>query len=717
MKNYILYLRFSLVILTLSLLGSSLQAKDIYAKTDSWSGSAIQLGIPTVMRLTDPDRNNTNHVDAWEKSTITLRLAKSIHVKDDIEIIVDADIIRRDNAGNALPVINQVFTVTYNKDAGTKYQEKNSYSFSDCYDFDIDVKSFSYKMNGVTTPSSLPSWCIIEAKIEAERYLQFDRSTAVSVSQIVVNQSQGAGDITIAWNDIVEAENYQLEWLFVDDVLKTYSANVSTAYFTPCSGSGNNLTYDFTTGANRIVQTGTSFKLPYVFPHGYLIYRVRALGVDIDHIEQQQEGVWNIPETGTVCGLTQNLHVHHVTNPHLEAANWQLQMTFAEDGKYKAGVTYADGSLRARQSSGLIKSDDQSIVSGTIYDRLGRPVIQTLPTPTGDNVLKYRPNYIQNGSGNAYTWQDFDPDGPACGAETNPMGTGSGPSRYYSDDNPDKAGAQAYVPDANGYPFTQVEYTSDNTGRVHRQAGPGDTHKMGAGHETRMLYGAARQPLLDRLFGTEVGYDTLYKRHVTVDPNGQASVVYLDRRGNTIATALDGILPANLDALDSHQSSGMITMPLIGSDRSELQVRDRCVSMVTSEAVAGPREYTFRYEITGADVEACDNVCFDCVYDLEISIVKADCGTVIYEDSRTLGSLAGLDYECNEDVVYEMPALVFELETGQYTITRSLCVNEEARQTYADLYLENCAIPLEDFITDALAQVDYSGCDKDYCDV
>ncbi|MFK7969261.1 MAG: hypothetical protein AB8F95_02790, partial [Bacteroidia bacterium] len=127
--------------------------------------------------------------------------------------------------------------------------------------------------------------------------------------------------------------------------------------------------------------------------------------------------------------------------------------------------------------------------------------------------------------------------------------------------------------------------------------------------------------------------------------------------------------------------------------------------------------YTFRYELTGADVEACDNVCFDCVYDLEISIVKADCGTVIYENTRTLGSLAGLDYTCNEEVVYEMPDQVLILEAGQYTITRSLCVNEEARQTYADLYLENCAIPLEDFITDALAQVDYSGCDKDYCDV
>ncbi len=65
------------------------------------------------------------------------------------------------------------------------------------------------------------------------------------------------------------------------------------------------------------------------------------------------------------------------------------------------------------------------------------------------------------------------------------------------------------------------------------------------------FYGKAGQRELDRLFGVEVGDCSHYLKAMVIDPNGQASVSYIDANGRTIATALAGGPPTRLDALPS----------------------------------------------------------------------------------------------------------------------------------------------------------------------
>lgn len=125
------------------------------------------------------------------------------------------------------------------------------------------------------------------------------------------------------------------------------------------------------------------------------------------------------------------------------------------------------------------------------------------------------------------------------------MDPNSGSSNYYS---PQAATGthQDLVPDAFGYPFTQTEYEPDNTGRIRRQSGVGQDHQFGS-HETQYFYGKPHQEELDRLFSYNVGYKSRYKKNMVVDPNGQVSVTYIDPQGRTIATALAGAIPTNLD--------------------------------------------------------------------------------------------------------------------------------------------------------------------------
>jgi len=63
------------------------------------------------------------------------------------------------------------------------------------------------------------------------------------------------------------------------------------------------------------------------------------------------------------------------------------------------------------------------------------------------------------------------------------MSKSSGASKYYSEENTILGNYQDYVPNANKYPFSQIEYTPDNTGRIRRKGGVGLEHQLGKGHE------------------------------------------------------------------------------------------------------------------------------------------------------------------------------------------------------------------------------------------
>ena len=117
-----------------------------------------------------------------------------------------------------------------------------------------------------------------------------------------------------------------------------------------------------------------------------------------------------------------------------------------------------------------MNSADYAVVSEQIYDYQGRAAISILPAPVSppagcvvDNAasaLKFYRNFNTNEDGDQYSAKDFDTDTDPCVSPASPMSTTSGASNYYSPENPDKEGFQAFVPDGKKYPFAQVEYLS-----------------------------------------------------------------------------------------------------------------------------------------------------------------------------------------------------------------------------------------------------------------
>ena len=464
------------------------------------------------------------------------------------------------------------------------------------------------------------------------------------------------------------------------------------------------------------------------FEQGYVLFRVRALTYDETDLDLLIPGKWSV-SSNTPQPVSSHTARIIISTPRIhesDSLNWQYSASYAEEGKKKEVVSYFDGSLRSHQVVTKINTDNQSIVGETYYDHQGRAAIQALPAPTGDDVIGFYQNFNRNTGGQGYNRDNFDLSPTTCDILADPMATTSGASRYYSPANPDKTDHQAYVPDAELYPFTHVEYEPDNTGRIRRQSGVGPTHQLGSDHETKYFYGKPSQEHLNRLFASEVGYFSHYKKNMVIDPNGQVSVSYMDQQGRTIATALAGNTPENLSALDSNKELNPDTMTIDILDNQPVQPGVNPLVSSYHHLVTTAGYHHLNYELDGVQFTNTGNlpggICLDCVYDLVIDVVD-ECGERPYLVSSIdtlpiITTIGTIDNLCSTPPQNHLDSFTVYLDLGKYVITRTLSVNQEALQEQTETYLTESSdvVPLSDFINEAISQIDESLCDEPDCE-
>ncbi|MEO0470778.1 MAG: DUF6443 domain-containing protein, partial [Bacteroidota bacterium] len=495
---------------------------------------------------------------------------------------LDLDVIYEDEQGGSTSV-SRTLAIEYDPDGGKVIKAKSSVSFFPAHRMAITINTI--RVNG-TVATSVPAPVFLEAKINVERYYDFDCTAQSNVFTQGFNTppglDPGSGSIFIRWQEIPGAEEYDLEWLFVND----YDGVGGTL-------SANQLNYDFRHNGTRVSISGDNrydFNLRY--PQGYLVFRVRAVGRDASDPSQRQLGAWSIPESGLVSSVV-GLNRYKISTGHEESLNWQSNTLYSADGKVRERLDYFDGTDRIRQTVMRNETDDQAIVAEVIYDNYGRPGVQILPAPTKEQFLRYYESFNQNVNGDAYSWKDFAIDQGSCAASADPLSTNSGAGKYFSPNNSDQSGAEAFVPNANQFPFSHTEYEPDNTGRVRRQGGNGDTHQLGSGHETRYFYGAPFQSELDRLFGTDAGIAERYKKSMRVDANSQVSLRYHDGHGRIVATALAGDTPSNLEAIGSNVGPTNFTIDL--TEKNEFVPAEGALVASHELLVSSVGNYSFSY--------------------------------------------------------------------------------------------------------------------------
>lgn len=694
--------------------------------------------------ITDGDFNDLNvagaFVDAKTHAYIRLGLGEvpeMVYTSIFTTYHVNVKITPFSNLGDIQPSFTQTLTAEYSvSQGGSVTIDADDYRMTGVHKFLVEVVSVT--INGTTaTSTQIPNYVYLEAGVYAERYYQLNETTGplashkfvtysdLGIATYVNSSNQSVDEYELVWDYVAGAEYYDLEWTWVDN----YSAT-SLGVVRPITDPTLTLTeQEFNHNSTRVRLSGQSYRIPQTFAEGYIVYRVRGVGRWMDANALDKYGKWSgNSTTKAILNDWGTSNIITVIQSHEDTKNWQYQATYAENGKKKEVAQYFDGSLRGRQTVTRINSDNQSVVGETVYDNEGRGVIQVLPVPQKNPAIKYYPDLNNNAGSETYSHKDFDWEltNPSCETSSAaPMSPTTGASNYYSPgSHTTDSDWQQYVPDAQSFPFTQVEYTPDNTGRIRNQSGVGVTHKIGGGHETFYYYLQPSQEELDRLFGYKVGYKNRYKKNMVVDANGQVSISYLDAQGRVIATALSGDNSTAFGDLDSE--NGM----------NHLQASTDLLNKVNTTAVNSPSDdnilfstghfgaledglkmgtqigviqdgsvYNFNYTVQTDNFEySCNEttLSYPFVYDLKLSF-RDDCGSELFTNTfqgvgvEQIGALTGTTVNLAETVT--------GLKQGSYTLFKEITVNEASLEAYKAHFLSTantCLLDSTDFY-DAVA--------------
>ena len=538
-------------------------------------------------------------------------------------------------------------------------------------------------------------------------------------------RADGAGQQqTISW-DAGEPgfPQYDFEWTFYDDSsLVGLAINNKLLALSPQS-----LEFLFKNNSSRVTVSLPLYQLNLVYNRGWVLHRVRGVRYD-ESTGERLETAWsyagNYVYGGNAYGLIR-------CNGHEGFLNWQYNCAFAEEGKRKELVNYFDGSLRNRQSVTLNhdNSGSKTIVQENVFDAMGRPAVNILPSPTEASSLQYFNNFNRSAVSNApYQFSDFETPGN-CYQQPSAMSNTSGAAQYYSPFNPQKDNAEQfyfakYIPDARGYPFAITGFTPDNTGRVKSQGGVGPLFQPGKtaeedNHITRYFYGKPLQAELDRLFGNEVGNAAHYLKNMVIDANGQASVSYINSAGKTIATALAGKAPASLQPLSSYQYNSTPFITNLADEDNIIRDPEH-LTITSNETLLAPAagNITLQYEFTPLSLQVLygienNKICADCYYDLSINVTD-NCGNTI--QSLKHEAVYSEKTSCEPAPASQHGNLQFHVaQPGEYNISYQLSLSRKAIDFYVSQYLlQDVSLQKEiDFQRNYLHRLDLSACFND----
>lgn len=169
---------------------------------------------------------------------------------------------------------------------------------------------------------------------------------------------------------------------------------------------------------------------------------------------------------------------------------------FSADDQGQSAV-YFDGLGRSIQTQ--TKDGSYRIIQHTVYDGNDRQVVTTKPA-----------RYI----GAIGYDSSFMPSGWTVGTA---MSSGHLDAYY---------GGSAGVPDAQGYPYTQTDYSTDPLNRPHYVGNPGADFRIGSGHDIEYLYRSSQSAEVPGFYNLE--------KLLVINENGQQSSVFTDAFGNKI---------------------------------------------------------------------------------------------------------------------------------------------------------------------------------------
>jgi RHS repeat-associated protein len=586
--------------------------------------------------------------------------------------------------------------IGYDSIAGKPYQAAATYRFMNGYRVKITVNDITSAELG----SSLPAAFSLAGQVVIERSYDIpEESTIVPIVRIgsgntnanarsISMDTTRPDRVSLTWAKVTGAEEYDLEWTFIDEL----SNNGRTLAQQGTGITTTTLAAMFRSNATRVTVPHEYYDISLVSFTRYLLIRIRTVQYNTDGYRNTSLWSYDLDQSGNGTSGIGVITLDSTKAWHQPGMNWQYSAVYAEEGKKKEIVSYFDGSLRSRQTVTVNNSDQKAIVQESLYDEFGRPLASILPVPLSDDTLTYHPRLHLNSSLNTYSYTDVYGTGTDYINKPQPLSNTAGAARYYSANNVFLSDEQnKYIPDAGGYPFAVTLYTEDNTNRPRIQGGVGAIFQPGSdslvSKATRYYYAKPEQWELDEMFGNDVGYATHYLKNMVVDGNGQVSLNYQNATGKTIATALAGKEPANLDPLISKPAPHSETFLILDPGRFTFDSSKLKLSATTTymNPLRGKVKLSYNVnKLIFSYANVAIKICSNCYYDLKIRVTD-DRNRSIYNTSIPV---SGKVSDCMDTLAATGSVNVDFDQIGEYYITFELGLSEDALIAYTEDYVK-----------------------------
>ena len=638
---------------------------------------------------------------ASSKVKVKLRYDQHEHrLTDDFTLKINYDLEAYYEQGNNATYQGQELSIHFRASKATKHKDIdvdffNGNNSGHIIGANVKITSITYEdIDGNPIITGLGDDVFLDLILDVDRVYDIDQTEVPSIYHRILPTTDSEGNpntLELNWDYVHGAESYDVEWLFVN-----------TGDYTASNFNPGGIAIDFRKAARINIKENT-FQLSLAYPKGYLVYRVRARGLDKTKacdsgIKKELTGSWSVVYPDLAGFITANDAYYQLVGFETNK-NWTYSVAYAEGGKYVESAEFFDGTSRNRQSVSSIRAEGLKVVGESVYDYEGRPAVSIAAVPVQDQGMRLYES--EDGNSNVipfnggYDRTQFGQDGalklnPSNQVFTQPLGSTSKANQYYSADNPLTNNLyRDYTPNANGFAFTQTHFENDGTGRVKAQSGLGEAFQLKSDQATRIYYENPTQKELNRLFGSEVGYAKHYKKVLTKDANGQVTVAYLDMAGRTIASAYAGNTPANLIPLDVREPAELITSNVLknGSEKNGTGNYFKTFS----KSIENGALVTLDYNL--APLSYSDNCYFDAAtnsidikYDYYVKVYDND-NDLVWSANNTSGG-APFSTGYIEDIhgasnVAWSPGSA-SLSPGLYSFEKSLVLNEDAFQAYQD---------------------------------
>lgn len=594
----------------------------------------------------------------YEESLLPLFGVSGNTITDNFELIVTYDIILTTAAYTTTTITGEQLVVNYDINSDN-YVDIAFNRYQGYMEADLTITSISFK-EGTTSisPAYIPNDVYLELHSEVERYYEPTTPGTWRVEHDVTSIST-KNELLITWDYALGAENFELEWVFID--ITASISNIQSSV----------MEYEWK-DATRITTSNNYYSISMAYPSGMLVYRVRPVGVDLTYgnYDLTTPADWSYLPTTFTAAAAYTAGYGYAYGGLDVTKNWIYNVAYAEEGKRKEGISYFDGSARSRQGVTILNSDENAIVGETLYDFEGRPALNMMPTPIISSGIGFYEN-TSNTPFNDYDKSSFDMD---ANFSTGPLAiSGSSITNdYYSSTSTSSSLFKDFIPDAEDYPFSRTTYKRDGTDRITEQTGVGYKLRHTTSATTKYYYGSPANMEIERLFGNEVGPAAFYQKNMVKDPNGQVSISYLDKEGRTIATALAGDVPEYLLEIDYKPDPVNITADLL-SNNIYTANESKSMHVIT---IPQTTSVDFTYTLSPETVTFCDTT-YSCTYTLDIRVVDEN----DVDQLSTPISYTGYYDSQNPSVQPSIPFTV-TLNIGTYTIIKTLKIDDIDRQRY-----------------------------------